>query len=132
VLTLARIVFFAFAALLILGGIAGFVEKRSIPSLASGIVCGGLGLYAAFVLPTQPKLALILGLVASVLAGGGMMPRLKDKETGAIKVWPAGTVVAVSALTAVVAAAGLLTGAAAAATTPAGSNATTGATTPDK
>jgi uncharacterized membrane protein (UPF0136 family) len=109
VLNIARIVFFVFAALLIVGGIAGFVEKRSVPSLLAGVVCGGLGLYAGMIVLTRPSLALALALAGSILALGGMMPRLKNKETGQINAWPAGAVVAMSAVTALVAVAGLAT-----------------------
>jgi uncharacterized membrane protein (UPF0136 family) len=107
VLTVARVVFVLFAALLILGGIAGFVEKRSVMSLASGILCGGMATYAVVVMSTRPTFALVLGLAAAILAGGGMAPRLKDKATGEIKMWPAGAVVAMSLVTVAVAAAGL-------------------------
>lgn len=108
-LTVARIVFFCFAALLILGGIAGFVEKKSIPSLASGILCGGMGLYAALTITNKPTTALVVALIGAILAGGGMAPRLKNKETGEVKVWPGLVVVAASALTALVAAGALVT-----------------------
>ena len=122
-LNFARIVFFLFSALLIVGGIAGFVEKRSIPSLLSGLVCGGAGLYAALILPARPSLALGIGLTAALLAGGGILPRLRNKETGEIKMWPAGTVVAVSVLTAIVAGVGLATSRSA---TPPGASDSTG------
>ena len=124
----ARIVLFLFSALLILGGIDGFVKAHSAMSLMAGILCGGLGLYGAIVLPAQPKLGLILGIVGAVIAIGGMAPRLKNKKTGELVVWPAMTVVAFSALTAVVAAAALATGAAtpSGAAVPASQNAASG------
>lgn len=106
-LTVARIVFFLFAALLILGGIDGFIAAHSAMSLMSGVLCGGMGLYAALTLTKAPKRALIVGLLGAILAGGGMAPRLHDKKTGELKIWPAVTVVAASALTAFVAAGGL-------------------------
>jgi uncharacterized membrane protein (UPF0136 family) len=106
VLNIARIVLFVFAAVLIVGGIAGYVKTQSVPSLAAGIVCGGLGLAAGILLPTKPQLALILGIVGAVLAAGGMIPRLKKAEN---KLWPSGTVVAASVVTLVVSIAALAT-----------------------
>ena len=128
VTTVARIIFVLFAALLILGGIAGFVEKRSVPSLAAGIVCGGLGLYAVIIIGQKPQLAFILALVGAILAIGGMMPRLKDKTTGEIKMWPAGAVVAAGIVTALVAGAGLATKAGATAPSTSSTVETTGST----
>lgn len=107
-ITVARIVFFVFAVILICGGIAGYLQARSIISLAAGVFCGGLALYAALILSTRQSLGLVLGLAAALLAVGGMGPRMKNKKTGEFVVWPSGVVVAVSALTAVVAAAGLV------------------------
>jgi uncharacterized membrane protein (UPF0136 family) len=105
-----RVIFFLFAALLILGGIAGYAEKKSVISLIAGVVCGGLGLYAALNLATRPTLALVIGLVAAILSLGGMAPRLKSKTTGQIVIWPAAIVVAMSAIAALTAGAGLLAG----------------------
>ena len=107
-LTAARIVFFVFAALLICGGIAGFVQAHSVMSLLAGILCGSMGLYAAMVLPARPRFGLALGLAGALLAAGGMVPRLRNKKTGEFVVWPAGTVTAFSAVAALVAAAGLV------------------------
>lgn len=108
-LTVAQIVFYLFAALLILGGIAGYVEAKSVISLIAGLVCGGLGLWAAILLHSKPQLALVIGLVGAILAAGGMAPRVKDKVTGAIHVWPAAIVLGTSVVTAVVAVAALAT-----------------------
>ena len=66
-LNVARIVFFAFAALLIVGGIMGYVEKKSVMSLGAGIVCGGMSVAAGVLIMTNPKLALGLGIAAAVV-----------------------------------------------------------------
>jgi Transmembrane proteins 14C. len=113
----ARIVFFLFAALLLTGGIAGFMEKQSVPSLAAGVVCGGLSLAGALMLPTRPTLALSLGIAAAVLAAGGMIPRMIKAEN---KVWPSGTVVVASVVTLIVGGAALAAARGAANTPPAG------------
>jgi uncharacterized membrane protein (UPF0136 family) len=109
VLKVAQIVFFAFAALLILGGIAGYLEKKSAMSLVAGVLCGGLALAGALQLASNPKLGLGLAIAGSILAAGGMGNRLKDKETGAFKVWPAGTVFIASLATLAVAVAAFAT-----------------------
>ena len=111
-----------FAALLILGGIAGFVEKKSVMSLGGGVLCGGLALYGVVIMGQKPQLGFIFALIGAVLAIGSMAPRLKDKATGEIKMWPSGAVVAAGVVAAIVAAAGLATKAGAA--TPASSSVT--------
>lgn len=103
-LNIARLVFFAFAALMVVGGVSGYVEKQSIPSLAAGIVCGGLSLAAGILLATRPQLALFLGIAASLLAIGGMAGRIRKAEN---KVWPSGTVIAAGVLTLLVSVASL-------------------------
>lgn len=107
-LPVARIVFFLFAVLMIAGGIAGYAHvneegKRSLISLIAGVVCGGLALAGAFTLNSNPRIALILGLVGALLGLGGMLPRVMKSP----KLWPGITVVVASAITAVVAGAAL-------------------------
>jgi uncharacterized membrane protein (UPF0136 family) len=98
VLNVARIVFFAYSVLLIVGGIAGFVEAKSVISLVAGVVCGVLALTGGIYLTTNPTVGLVLGIVAAILSAGGMAPRYAKSK----KVWPAGIVLAASVLTLVV------------------------------
>ena len=99
----ARIVLFAFAVLMIAGGIAGYAEKNSIISLVAGVLCGALALAGGVLMAGNPKVGLALGLVGAVLGLGGMLPRVLKAENP--KIWPGVTVVVASALTAVVSAA---------------------------
>lgn len=103
-LNVVRIVFFAYAILLIAGGIAGFIEAKSVISLIAGVVCGLLALAGGIYLTTNPTVGLVLGIVASLLSAGGMAPRYMKAPVK--KLWPAGIVLIASALTFVVGAAG--------------------------
>jgi uncharacterized membrane protein (UPF0136 family) len=103
VLNVARLVFFAYAVLLIVGGIAGFVEAKSVISLIAGVVCGMLALAGGIYITQNPTVGLVLGIVASILSAGGMAPRYAKSK----KVWPAGIVLAASVLTLVVGVAGI-------------------------
>jgi uncharacterized membrane protein (UPF0136 family) len=99
VLNVARLVFFAFSVLLIIGGIAGFIgEARSVISLIAGVVCGLLALAGGIYITRNPTVGLVLGILAAVLAGGGMGPRFAKSRS----VWPAGVVLAASVVTLVV------------------------------
>jgi uncharacterized membrane protein (UPF0136 family) len=100
VLNVARLVFFAYSVLMIVGGIAGYVEAKSIISLIAGVVCGLLALAGGIYITSNPTVGLVLGIVAAVLAGGGMGPRYMKAEQK--KVWPGGIVLIASALTLVV------------------------------
>ncbi|MBC8101406.1 MAG: TMEM14 family protein [Cytophagales bacterium] len=97
-LNVARVVFFAYAVLLIAGGIAGYVEKTSVISLVAGVVTGLIALAAGIYLTINPTVGLVLGILAAVLAGGGMAPRYAKSKS----VWPAGTVLAASVVALVV------------------------------
>lgn len=103
-LIVARIVCFVFAALLIVGGILGYVEKRSVISLVAGLVCGALSLAAGVQMLAQPRLALVLAIAAAVLTGGGMAPRYAKSRA----LFPAGITLAASLLTLGVSVAALL------------------------
>jgi uncharacterized membrane protein (UPF0136 family) len=115
VLNVARIVFFVYAVLMITGGIAGYIEAKSVISLIAGVVCGLLALAGGIYITKNPTVGLVLGIVAAVLAGGGMGPRYMKSETK--KLWPGGIVLIASALTFVVGAVAIAS--------PKGTNATT-------
>jgi uncharacterized membrane protein (UPF0136 family) len=104
VLNVARIILFAFALLLIVGGIMGYVEKRSVISLIAGVVCGAMSLAGAWLIATKPTLALGLGIAASVLVGGSMAPRVIKNP----KIFPGIVTVGASVLTLVVSIAALM------------------------
>lgn len=103
-LNVVRIVFFAYAVLMIIGGIAGYVEAKSVISLIAGVVCGAIALVGGIYITKNPTVGLVLGIFAAVLAAGGMGPRYMKSETK--KLWPGGIVLIASALTLVVGAAG--------------------------
>ena len=62
---------YVYGALLILGGLMGYVKAKSVPSLVAGVVCGVIALLLGYYYPWQfaPEAALLLALVA----GSGIM-----------------------------------------------------------
>ena len=105
-LQVAKIVLFAFAVLMIAGGIAGYAEKGSVISLLAGVVCGALAATGGVLMAGNPKLGLALGLAGAILGLGGMLPRvMKSEKPISDRLWPGITVVVASALTALVSAA---------------------------
>jgi uncharacterized membrane protein (UPF0136 family) len=72
--------YFVFAALTILGGIIGYVNKRSTASLVAGGISGMLLVVAALFLNTKPTGGLILGLVVSVMLAGRFIPNFMEKK----------------------------------------------------
>lgn len=101
----ARIVFFAFAALLIVGGYVGYAEKGSIISLIAGLVCGLLSLGAGLAAPARLPLACALAIASAVLVLGSQAPRVLKNP----KIFPGITLVAASLVTLGVAVATLAT-----------------------
>ncbi len=89
-----RIVLGAYTLLMIGGGAAGFAKTKSVPSLAAGLVCGGLAAAGAAIIGNKPVPGVVLGLVGALLAIGGMLPRFLKSQA----VWPAGVVTAASIL----------------------------------
>lgn len=61
------IFFYVFGVLTMLGGVMGFVKAKSKPSLIAGSIAGGLLLLAAWLMQTQGRTGVVLGLVVSVL-----------------------------------------------------------------
>ncbi len=70
----ARIYFVVFSLLTIAGGIMGFVNKGSVPSIVAGSISGVLLLVAAFLLPGNVAAGLALGGIVSVLLAGRFVP----------------------------------------------------------
>ena len=102
----AKIVFFAFAALLIIGGIVGYAEKGSVMSIVAGTVCGVLSAVGGYYL-TQGRVPLACGLAlgAAVLVLGSQAPRVMKNP----KIFPGITLVVTSIITAGVAVATIVT-----------------------
>jgi len=105
VISATRWVYFAYAALLIVGGIAGYVEKKSVISLVAGVACGGLTLAAALLLASRPRPALVMGIVAALLVGGSMGARFAKNP----KLFPGGVTLAASVVSLLVSVAAFVT-----------------------
>lgn len=84
---ITRYYLFAYAALMIVGGVEGGM-KGSVISAVAGIVCGLLAGVGAFLMAGNAKTGLIVALVGTLLALGGMLPRFLKSHS----VWPAGAV----------------------------------------
>jgi uncharacterized membrane protein (UPF0136 family) len=69
-----------FAVLAIVGGIIGYMNKRSTASLLAGSISGSLLIAAALFVITKPTGALILGLVVSVMLAGRFLPNFMEKK----------------------------------------------------
>lgn len=59
--------FYLFGVLTIAGGVLGFVKAKSKPSLVAGSIAGVLLLIAAWLMQTQGRSGVLLGLGISVL-----------------------------------------------------------------
>lgn len=62
--------FYVFGMLTVAGGVLGFVKAKSAPSLIAGSIAGGLLLLAAWLMQTQGRSGVLLGLLVSVLLLG--------------------------------------------------------------
>jgi uncharacterized membrane protein (UPF0136 family) len=79
----AKIYYFIFGALSILGGLMGFLKKSSWISLIAGGLCGVLLIIAGLMLREKPTPGLVLGLVISLaLAGQFGMTLMHAKKHG--------------------------------------------------
>ena len=72
--------YFFFGVLTIAGGILGYVNKKSLPSLIAGGVSGVLLFVAGFLIPFRFQPGLILGLVVSVVLAGRFIPHYIEKR----------------------------------------------------
>jgi uncharacterized membrane protein (UPF0136 family) len=70
----AKIYFIIFGLLTIAGGIMGFVNKGSVPSIIAGSISGILLLLAAFLLPGNVVAGLVIAGVVSLLLAGRFLP----------------------------------------------------------
>lgn len=77
---ITKIYYFVFGVLSIAGGLMGFLNKGSMPSLIAGGISGILLLLAGFLIPTKLQIALALGLIISVLLAGKFVPDYLAKK----------------------------------------------------
>jgi uncharacterized membrane protein (UPF0136 family) len=90
----AKIYFFIFGALTIVGGVIGYVKAGSVPSIIAGTITGVLLLVAGFILPEHRAAGLAIALITSLLLAGQFIP--KFIRTG--KAMPAGMMSILSAI----------------------------------
>jgi uncharacterized membrane protein (UPF0136 family) len=95
----AKIYFIIFGLLTIVGGVIGFVKAGSTASIIAGSISGILLFLAAFLLPQNLAVALILAGVVSILLAGRFVPAFL--KTG--QAMPAGLMSVLSALGVIVA-----------------------------
>jgi uncharacterized membrane protein (UPF0136 family) len=90
----AKIYFIIFGILTIVGGVIGYVKAGSTASIIAGSISGIALLVAAFLLPGNVAVGLILAGVVSVALAGRFIPAFM--QTG--KVMPAGLMAVLSAI----------------------------------
>src|SRR3954463_13516047 len=95
----AKIYFIIFGLLTIVGGVIGYVKAGSTASIIAGGISGVALLAAAFLLPGNVALGLIIAGVVSVLLAGRFIPNFM--QTG--KIMPAGLMALLSAIGVIVA-----------------------------
>ena len=90
----AKIYFLIFGLLTILGGVMGYVRAGSTASIIAGSVSGILLLVAAFLLPNNVAVGLMLAGLVSILLAGRFLPAFL--KTGSLM--PAGMMAALSVI----------------------------------
>jgi len=90
----AKIYFIVFGILTIVGGVIGYVKAGSTASIIAGAISGIALLVAAFLLPGNVALGLIIAGVVSIALAGRFIPAFM--QTG--KVMPAGLMAVLSAI----------------------------------
>ena len=90
----AKIYFIIFGLLTIAGGVMGYVKAGSTASIIAGSISGVLLLLAAFLLPQQFAVALILAALVSIALAGRFLPAFL--KTG--KMMPAGMMAILSVI----------------------------------
>jgi uncharacterized membrane protein (UPF0136 family) len=95
----AKIYFIVFGLLTIVGGVMGYVKAGSTASLVAGSVSGILLLVAAFLLPNNVAVGLVLAGLVSIALAGRFVPAFI--KTG--QVMPAGLMSVLSVIGVVVA-----------------------------
>ena len=95
----AKIYFIIFGLLTIVGGVIGYVKAGSTASIVAGAISGIALLAAAFLLPNNVALGLIIAGVVSIALAGRFIPAFMS--TG--KVMPAGLMAILSVIGVIVA-----------------------------
>jgi uncharacterized membrane protein (UPF0136 family) len=90
----AKIYFIIFGLLTIVGGVIGYVKAGSTASIIAGGISGIVLIAAAFLLPGNPPLGLIIAGVVSIALAARFIPAFM--KTG--KVMPAGLMAVLSAI----------------------------------
>jgi uncharacterized membrane protein (UPF0136 family) len=90
----AKIYFIIFGLLTIIGGVIGYMKAGSTMSIITGAIAGIALIVAAFLLPGNVALGLIIAGVVSILLAGKFIPDFM--KTG--KAMPAGLMAIVSAI----------------------------------
>jgi uncharacterized membrane protein (UPF0136 family) len=70
----AKIYFIIFGLLTIVGGVMGYLKAGSTASLIAGSISGILLLVAAFLLPTNLVIGLVLAAIVSIALAGRFVP----------------------------------------------------------
>ncbi|XP_039205617.1 transmembrane protein 14C-like [Crotalus tigris] len=84
---------YGYAALVASGGIAGYVKAGSVPSLAAGLLCGGLAGLGAYQQSTDPK-----NIWLSLSASGTLTVLMGMRYYNSRKFMPAGLIAGASLL----------------------------------
>ena len=95
----AKIYFIIFGLLTIVGGVMGYVKAGSTASIIAGGISGVALIAAAFLLPGNVAVGLIIAGIVSVLLAGRFIPNFM--QTG--KVMPAGLMSVLSVIGVIVA-----------------------------
>ena len=95
----AKIYFIVFGLLTIVGGVIGYVRAGSTASIIAGAISGIALIVAAFLIPGNPALGLVLAGVVSIALAGRFVPAFM--QTG--KVMPAGLMSVLSVIGVIVA-----------------------------
>ena len=90
----AKIYFIIFGLLTIVGGVIGYVKAGSTASIVAGGISGIVLIAAAFLLPRNPPLGLVIAGVISIALAARFIPAFM--KTG--KVMPAGLMAVLSAI----------------------------------
>ena len=73
--------YYIYAALLLVGGILGFVRAKSVPSLAMGAVAALFSIFAALMMSTHhTRRGLALGIVISLVLGIFFFQRYQETK----------------------------------------------------
>ncbi len=86
--------FYVFGVFTIVGGVLGFVKAKSNASLVAGSISGALLLIAAWLMQTEGRSGVLLGLIVSVL----LAARFGRAYASSKKLMPAGLMAALGTI----------------------------------